>query len=211
MRPLIARALRVARWHHSPCLFSRRARARRYSLIVEGLNHRLGLKCKGNTSMHCAMLALSERNITLAQASAIPEDDTWRYDADPATGFKGNFSMMCSAFVANAYKVALEAVLPRFNSHEFTPKDVYQLRIFDTGGGGGGGSDGNGGSGGGGGRFNKTNCPVGLLQSPGGGSYCQLMGPYRLPLNGYNTVAPYAGMNDHCTAQWPDYTTTRPC
>jgi hypothetical protein len=61
------------------------------------------------------------------QATALPELDGWLYDGNKTTGFKGNYSMMCSAFVANSYKVALGTFLPVFNSHEFTPKDVYQV------------------------------------------------------------------------------------
>jgi hypothetical protein len=46
-----------------------------YSLITEGLNHRLHTECTGNSSMHCVMLELGRRNMALAQATAtaIPE------------------------------------------------------------------------------------------------------------------------------------------
>eukprot|EP00935_MAST-01C_sp_MAST-1C-sp1_P000259 g259.t1 len=168
-----------------------------YSLIIEGLNHRLQTKCTGNSSMHCIMLELGRRNMTLAQATAIPEQDDWRYDANSTTGFQGNYSMMCSAFVANSYKVALGDFLPPFNSHEFTPKDVYQLHIFNDGLKSPH-------------RFTAANCPIGIIPSQTG-NICQLVGPYSLPLNGYNLVAPYAHMDDSCAAQWPDYATHRPC
>jgi hypothetical protein len=38
-----------------------------YALIVEGLNHRLKTGCVGNESMHCIMLELSMRNMSLAE------------------------------------------------------------------------------------------------------------------------------------------------
>ena len=142
---------------------------------------------------------LVERNMTWSQATAIPENDTWRYDADPATGFKGNLSMMCSAFVANSLKVGLSSIWPEINSHEFTPKDVYQLQIFNDGR-----SEHP--------RFDNVSCAGGLIQDEAGnGAYCQLLGPYRLPLNEYNTVKLTAHMNEHCAAQWPNFKTERPC
>ena len=108
--------------------------------------------------------------------------------------------MMCSAFVANSMKAAFGPAWPALNSHEFTPKDVYQLRHYNNG------VDEPP-------RFNATNCPGGgLVEDAGGnGAYCQLLGPWRLPLNGYNTVPITAHMNEACAAQWPSYATARPC
>jgi hypothetical protein len=173
-----------------------------YSLIIEGLDKRLGLvgtaACKGNSSYACIAAVLSERNLTFPQATAIPEQDTWRYDASPTLP-KGNLSMMCSAFVANSLKVGFGSHWPELNAHEFTPKDVYQLNIYDSGAEPAT-------------RFTAANCPGGILHDEGGGgSYCQLQGPYWLPLNGYNSVPVTAHMNERCAAQWPDYETERPC
>ena len=75
--------------------------------------------CTGNASLDCMDTVLSERNLTFTEVTAIPEQDTWRYDASPALP-NGNFSMMCSAFVANALKVGLGAHWPALNAHEFT-------------------------------------------------------------------------------------------
>lgn len=54
-------------------------------------------------------------------------------------------------------------------------------------------------------HFTAENCPMGLHTTPAG-TYCQLMGEYELYLDGYNTIPVYAGMNNKCPAQWPDYT-----
>ena len=125
-----------------------------YSLIIEGLNKRLGLHgdkaCAGNSSYDCIALVLSERNMTFPQATAIPEEDSWRYDASPAIP-EGNYSMMCSAFVANALKVGFGSHWPILNSHEFTPKDVYQLAIYDNGT-----------------RFTEQSCPGGTITDANG-------------------------------------------
>jgi hypothetical protein len=127
-----------------------------YSLIGEGLNRRLGINCTGNGMMNCLSAYLVEKNMSYAEATAIPELDTWTYDG-------GNYSMMCSAFVANAYKVSMGAFLPPINSHEFTPKDVYQMAIFEPA------STGQ--------RFNLSSCPDGLITSAQG-SYCQVIGDF---------------------------------
>ena len=159
-----------------------------YALIIEGLNKRLGLvgdaACTGNASYACIATVLSDRNLTFPQATAIPEEDTWTYDASPSLP-NGNYSMMCSAFVANALKVGFGSHWPKLNSHEFTPKDVYQLAIYDNNT-----------------RFTSQNCPGGIIvDADGRGSYCQLQGPYWLPLNGYNSIPVTEHMNEHCAAQ----------
>ena len=90
-------------------------------------------------------------------------------------------------------------VFPALRAHEFTPKDVYQLGIFQTTSGSGAGD-----------RFNNETCPGGVVVSAGG-TMCQLMGDFVLELNDYNTVKLYPDMNSACAAQWPDYNVTRPC
>ena len=209
-----------------------------YSLIIEGLNHRMPVNflqntisdrthciaqlrpgssfllsvlrfldrnttCKGASAMACVMAAIVARNTTVARVASMPENDHWRYDADPATGFKGNYSMMCSAFVAHSYKVGLAGWSgwpQKYTATEQTPKDVYQSAIFD-------------GTAGASAHFTETSCPGGglIVDASGRGNYCQITGPFRLMMNGYNSVKMYDNMNEHCAAQWPTYKTTRPC
>jgi hypothetical protein len=66
------------------------------------------------------------------------------------------------------------------------PKDNYQANMYDPG------------------RFTPANCPGGLQTTPGG-AYCQIMGQYVQQLNDYNSVPVYAGMNNFCPSQWPEY------
>jgi hypothetical protein len=169
-----------------------------YSLIGEGLNHRLKTNCIGNNMQNCLSDALVKRNLSYAEATAIPEEDQWKYDSNGTNA--GNYSMMCSAFVQNAYKVAFSKsgkILPKeLNSHEFTPKDVYQQQIFDVTGT----------------RFDNISCPSNIIvDKDGRGTYCQMIGDFILELPGFNSIKPYPHMNDHCTAQWPGYEVTRPC
>jgi hypothetical protein len=149
-----------------------------YALFTEGLNHRLGGFCP---DMKCVMGKLLDKKQMLGQITAMPEQDVWKFDG-------GNFSMVCSIFVARAWNEGMASGWPSYQGGEQTPKDNYQMQIYDAN------------------RFNAQNCPNGLMSDPtGNGKYCQLMGKYKLPLNGYNTIPPYSKMNEACPAQWPDY------
>lgn len=54
--------------------------------------------------------------------------------------------------------------------------------------------------------FSEANCPGGVISpTTGSGSFCQVMGPFEMPLNEYNTVPIYAGVNNACPSQWPSY------
>jgi hypothetical protein len=149
-----------------------------FALLTEGLNHRLNTQCG---DIACIVRKLRATHSNLAAAVAIPEDDSWIYDGK-------NQSMVCSAFAARSWLHGLGSAIPAFMGTEQTPKDNYQMQMFD------------------GNYFTKQNCPIGIASDPtGSGNYCQLIGDYAMPLNGYNTIPLYAGMNSHCPAQWPDY------
>lgn len=149
------------------------------TIFTAGINKRLNLSCN---SMECVSDHLTPLNLTLAQVTATPELDAWRYDNST------NTSMTCSMFAMSVWQHGFKEMAP-FNAiqaNEQTPKDNYQMALFDPN------------------FFTAANCPIGLTTTPAG-TYCQLMGPFHLPLNGYNTLAPYAGMNNHCSSQWPGY------
>jgi len=149
-----------------------------YALFTEGLNQRLGGFCG---DMACISKKVNDLKTNLGVITAIPEQDSWRFDG-------GNFSMVCSIFVARAWIEGMNSGWTEITGGEQTPKDNYQMKVYDTN------------------RFNSLNCPIGLMSDPtGNGNYCQLMGKYKLPLNGYNTVPLYSRMNEKCPAQWPDY------
>jgi hypothetical protein len=149
-----------------------------YSCFTEGLNQRLKTQCN---DIACIVRKLRATQSNLAEAVAIPEDDAWIYDGK-------NKSMVCSAFAARSWLAGLGSAVPAFMGTEQTPKDNYQMALYD------------------GTYFTKDNCPIGLSSDPtGNGNYCQLLGDYKMPLNGYNTIQLYANMNNHCPAQWPDY------
>jgi hypothetical protein len=154
------------------------------TMLVHGLNKRLGSSC---ATLACAIAVVNANALagvgpaSLVEAMAVPEDDAWRYG--------GNVSFVCSAFAAAVYQAALPAAFGVFNATEQTPIDNVRMAVWD------------------GSYFSDANCPGGGVISPtdGVGRACQLMGPVTMPLNLYNTVPLYAGMNSHCGSQWPAY------
>jgi len=146
-------------------------------IFGDGLNKRLGLNC---SDLDCVSVYLNKINSTMAVATAIPEQDSWRYF--------GNTSMTCSMFAFQVWKHGFNMASPwgESNGNEQTPKDNYQMQIFDPA------------------HFTSDNCPTGLMTTPAG-TYCQMMGPYEMPLNDYNTIAMYPGINNNCPSQWPEY------
>jgi hypothetical protein len=158
-----------------------------YTMFTQALNVRLGTSC---TTLACVIVELNRRKAAgqhpsdLAEATAIPELDSTRYG--------GNVSFVCSAFAARGWIEALPpGVLAPFAATEQTPRDNFMMAIYDKT------------------RFTSHNCPVGITwadDSPvSAGPFCQLMGPFVMPLNGYNTVEVYANVNQDCGSQWPGY------
>ena len=153
------------------------------TMLVHGLNQRLGTSC---ATLACIIATTNENKAagrtpaSFVEATAIPERDEWRYG--------GNVSYVCSAFAAALYKVALKDALPSFEATEQTPIDNVRMAAYD------------------GAYFTDALCPGGVwTPTNGNGTVCQLMGSVRMPLDAYNTVPLYSGMNAACGSQWPSY------
>jgi hypothetical protein len=91
-------------------------------------------------------------------------------------------SLVCSSFVISIYKAGGLFGNMTIQATEFTPKDTYQLNFFDD-------------------------QMIGLPEKckRDGMPYCQLMGRYKLPLPGFNSISPYDHMNEKCPSMPPDY------
>jgi len=76
------------------------------------------------------------------------------------------------------------------NSTEFSPKDVYIMKFFDTT------------------RAMPNDCG---LADPMNKGFCQIRGKYRMTFPEFNMYAPYAQMFDKCGSQWPDYKRAAGC
>ena len=113
---------------------------------------------------------------------AMTEVDGWKYKGM----FHDGEAYVCSSFVAAVWKAAGIFGDNYINAVEFSPKDVYQIDIF-----------------------NKTWQPPQVCADadPEGATqgYCQLIGKYRLNFPGYSTIPLYAHMNDHCKSLAPDF------
>ena len=71
---------------------------------------------------------------------------------------------------------------------EFTPKDLYQLKIF-----------------------NNTWIIDEKLTCLNNDSWCQILGEYYMDLNNFNSIDIYSNMNQKCPSIPPDYIRDKEC
>ena len=114
------------------------------------------------------------------QVMAIVEQDGWQYSGVQPGNTTSN---VCSAFVAAIWKAAGIFGDLEINAAEFTPKDVYQLKIFDL----------------------DWKRPQACVDADPDSQFCQVLGKYRMTYPGYSTLEPYAHMNEACPSIAPDY------
>lgn len=142
-------------------------------LIKEALNWRLGLKDQNLKTLRQHMM---RNNITIGDVFAIPEQDKIKYS--------DGYSYVCSAYVTSFYLESGMLGDLKIQATEFTPKDVYQLDIFEK--------DGN---------WRNDDCKKLDPDSP----HCQIMGHWKMEFPGYSTITPYDKMNERCPSLPPLY------
>ncbi|XP_019193100.1 PREDICTED: uncharacterized protein LOC109187366 [Ipomoea nil] len=147
----------------------------------EALNKRLGTEGLGFPEI---LEELKRRESSLAQVLTLPEQDDWVYSDGKSTS--------CAAFVLGMYKKAglFGPLSSLIQVTEFTIKDAYSLKFFenDTR------------------RLPKwCNDPYTILLS------CQILGKYLMELPGYNSLEPYAHMNERCPSMPPKYRRSEGC
>jgi len=142
--------------------------------VNEALNQRLGTS---GLDVFQILEELYKRNMTIAQLYTMPELDKWKYDGGK------NYSMVCSAFATEVYKASgiFGDFVDTIEGTEFTPKDTYQMQIFDA----------------------TYKVPSACHKD--GLPVCQLGGKYLLELPGYNTIKLYPNMNKKCSSKAPEY------
>lgn len=143
-------------------------------IVTEGLNLRLGTK---NLTIHQAAVEAAKRGITYGELMAIKEVDGWKYSDGE--------NYVCSAFVVAFWKHGGLFADLELNANEFTPKDVYQLDIFDL--------------------EYKDNRPQICKDADPELPYCQIMGRYQISLKGFSSIKPYNNMNERCPSVAPFY------
>ncbi|XP_057861983.1 uncharacterized protein LOC131070448 [Cryptomeria japonica] len=148
----------------------------------EALNKRLGTK---DLDLNEIVIESERRGISFDQLLTIPERDDWVYsDGKSAT---------CVVFILELYKEAglFDAIASSIQVTEFTIRDAYMLKFFDS---------------------NRTHLPSWCNENDDVKlPFCQILGEYRMELPGYNTVDPYAFMNEQCPSLPPTYDRPKGC
>lgn len=97
--------------------------------------------------------------------------------------YSDGYSYVCSAYVASFYQMSgmLDGItiIPT----EFTPKDIYQLGVFDL----------------------NWDRPEQCKQTDPDIPWCQIMGVWTMETPGASTITPYSHMNERCSSLSPDY------
>ena len=141
-------------------------------IITEALNLRLGTK---DLTFQQAVAEAARRGKSLEELVAEPELEGLEYH--------DGLSYVCSCFVVAYYKHGGMFGNIDLSPTEFSPKDLYNLDIFDK-------------------EFER---PQECIDDNADLPYCQLMGKFVLELNDYSTVKPYDHMNERCPSQGPDF------
>ncbi|XP_058093837.1 uncharacterized protein LOC131239919 [Magnolia sinica] len=148
----------------------------------EALNKRLGTQ---GLNLPEVLVETERRGVTFDRLLAIPEQDDWLYT--------DGYSTSCVAFVLEMYKQAglFDPISSSIQVTEFTIKDAYTLKFFED---------------------DMSRLPVWCNQGDDVKlPFCQIKGKYRMELPEYNTILPYAHMNERCPSLPPKYTRTEGC
>lgn len=104
-------------------------------VFKEALNKRIGIHDEGkyyHTFEDLLVAAVSDKNVSIEELMAIPEQDSWRYSNQSGDG---PIDFAASTFVTAFYRAAglFEAKIVReINVQEFTVKDLYELDFYNT-------------------------------------------------------------------------------
>ncbi|KAL6862437.1 hypothetical protein ACP4OV_016778 [Aristida adscensionis] len=147
----------------------------------EALNKRLGTE---KLDLHGIITETERRGLSFNQVLTIPERDDWEYSDGKST--------TCVAFILSMYKAA--GVFAPFTESiqvtEFTIRDAYMLKIFED---------------------NQTRLPSWCNAASDRLPFCQILGEYKMDLPEYNTIEPYANMNENCPSSPPTYNRPARC
>ncbi|KAM0984041.1 hypothetical protein ACFX2I_011436 [Malus domestica] len=141
----------------------------------EALNKRLGTE---GLDLYEILAEVESREMAFDHLLTIPEQDEWVYSDGKST--------TCVAFILAMYKEAgiFGPISNSIQVTEFTIRDAYMLKIFED---------------------NQTRLPSWCNGKDEKLPFCQILGEYRMELPLYNTLEPYANMNEHCPSLPPTY------
>ena len=141
-------------------------------LITEALNLRLGKK---DLTYQQAVAEAARRGKTLEELVAEPEIEGLEYH--------DGLSYVCGCFVVAYWEHGGLFGDLKITPHEFTPRDLYTLDIFDK-------------------EYKK---PQECIDDNPDLPYCQIMGKFIITLDNYSTIKPYEHMNEKCPSIGPDF------
>ena len=141
-------------------------------LITEALNLRLGKK---DLTYQQAVAEAARRGKTLEELVAEPEIEGLEYH--------DGLSYVCGCFVVAYWEHGGLFGDLKITPHEFTPRDLYTLDIFDK-------------------EYKK---PQECIDDNPDLPYCQIMGKFIITLDNYSTIKPYEHMNEKCPSMGPDF------
>lgn len=95
------------------------------AIVYDALNQRLG---KEGLFYDGIWEELYRRDMTLEDLIKIPENDKWKYNTP--SGLKSQLT--CSSFATKMLQMGGVIPLTDIQATEFTPKDLYELNIYDT-------------------------------------------------------------------------------
>lgn len=150
------------------------------TILGEALNMRVGTK--GKTIPEVAYEA-AKKSISIEGVLAIVEKEGWVYS--------DGVNYVCSCFVIAFYKHGGLFGDLEIEPNEFTPKDVYQLNIYD--------------------KTYKDRRPQICKEADPELEYCQVIGKYQVTLPGYASIEPYSHMNENCPSIGPEYLRPERC
>ncbi|KAI7757279.1 hypothetical protein M8C21_019190, partial [Ambrosia artemisiifolia] len=157
----------------------------------EALNMRLGTEFRPAYHLYFQGLDLygileetEKRGMSFDELLTIPENDEWVYSDGKST--------TCVAFILQMYKAAgiFGPVADSIQVTEFTIRDAYMLKIYEN---------------------NQTRLPNWCNNGDDKLPFCQILGKYRMELPLYNTLEPYANMNENCPSLPPTYERPKHC
>mmetsp|Transcript_26205 Transcript_26205/g.30046 ORF Transcript_26205/g.30046 Transcript_26205/m.30046 type:complete len:554 (+) Transcript_26205:48-1709(+) len=143
---------------------------------TDALNMRMGTQ--GKSIAEIADLA-HRAELGLGDVIALVEEEGWVYSQGVA--------YVCSGLVTATLKRGGVFEGLEIEATEFTPRNLYQLQIFDT--------------------QKNSNCTDGYPDR----AFCQLFGDYDFVLPGFNSVPIYSHMNERCPESAPDFERTPGC
>ncbi|CAN1311154.1 hypothetical protein LINPERPRIM_LOCUS28312 [Linum perenne] len=141
----------------------------------EALNKRLGTE---GLDLYGILAEVEKRGITFDELLTQPEQDEWIYSDGKST--------TCVAFILQMYKEAgvFDPIGNSIQVTEFTIRDAYMLKIFEN---------------------NQTRLPSWCNCGDAQLDFCQILGEYWMELPDYNSIVPYAKMNENCPSLPPIY------